>query len=163
MKDNEGRSTSAVVIGVGSDHGDDQLGWQAVRLLRRHARFTQKAVEVQDTTRLIDHLAGCDHLVVVDACWGGAAPGTISRLPWPNPGIELQQGNSTHGVGVADALRLAEQLGVLPRRVVVFGVEGADYQPAGDMSPAVREVLPELVERVVEELESKEHGAGSRE
>jgi hydrogenase maturation protease len=158
MDDFSQQSTPAVVIGIGSSHGDDQLGWHAVQMLRRHPRFAHRAVEVQETTRLIDHLTGCDYLVVVDASSSGMSPGTITRLPWPDMRIELQQGNSTHGVGVADALRLAEQLGVLPERVVVFAVEGENYEPVGELSVAVCQALPALVEQVIDELE---RGAGS--
>jgi hypothetical protein len=42
-------------------------------------------------------------------------------------------------------------------------VEGADYQPAGEVSPVVRQALPELVEQVVEEVEGRVQGAGGRE
>ena len=105
MNDSNQRSTPAVVIGVGSSHGDDQLGWQAVDKLRRHPQFTQHAVEVQETTRIIDQLAGYTCLVFVDACCSGVSAGTITRPTWPDRSIGLQHGQSTHGVGVADAPR----------------------------------------------------------
>jgi hydrogenase maturation protease len=149
------QSMPAVVIGIGSDHGDDQAGWQVVRMLRDDPRFKHKAVEVGETTCLIDHLAGCEHLVVVDASSSGAPPSTISRLTWPSAVVQLHEANSTHGVGVADALRLAEQLGRLPRRVVLFGVEGVSFEPASDMSPAVYRALPAVVDRVIEELDEE--------
>lgn len=153
MNDESQRPTAAVVVGIGSSHGDDQLGWQVVAMLRRHPRFRHQAVEIEETTRMIDYLPGCSHLVVVDASSGGAPPGTITRVPWPDKRIEIQHGDSTHGMSVGDALRLADQLGLLPADVVIFAVQGGHYEPAADMSPAVLAALPELVDRVVEELE----------
>jgi Ni,Fe-hydrogenase maturation factor len=53
--------------------------------------------------------------------------------------------NSTHGFSVADELKLAKQLGTLPRRLIFFGVEIGEVNWKDKISPALEEKLPQLV------------------
>ena len=141
-----------LVVGVGSDHGDDQVGWRVVESLWLHPHFAGRAIAVSELTRLIYQLDGCTQLVIVDACQSGAPVGTITRLAWPDCRIELQHGRSSHGIGVCEALRLAEQLGLLPERVVLLGVEVKSCEPGDELSPAVRRAVDVLVSQVVEDV-----------
>ncbi len=59
--------------------------------------------------------------------------------------------SSTHAFGVGDAVELARALGRLPARVVVYGVEGADFTAGAPLSAAVESA----VEHVVDELEEE--------
>jgi hydrogenase maturation protease len=52
----------------------------------------------------------------------------------------------------AEALALAETLGMLPPRVVVFGIEAASVEPALGLSHAVAAAIPGVVDRILEEL-----------
>jgi hypothetical protein len=67
--------------------------------------------------------------------------------------------NSTHGFSVADELKLAGQLGVLPKRLIFFGVEIGEVNWKETISPALESKLPQLVsnlsflvERILEAL-----------
>jgi Ni,Fe-hydrogenase maturation factor len=54
--------------------------------------------------------------------------------------------------GVADAVRLAAALNMLPRRLIAFGVEAADIGFGPGLSPAVAAAVPELVQAVLAEF-----------
>jgi hydrogenase maturation protease len=141
------------VLGVGSPHGDDRAGWEVVARLRREAPPGVEAAVLNQPLRLLEHLDGCSCLILVDACRTGAEPGTVVRLAWPAcPPGGMGAGSSTHGVGMAAALGLAEALGRLPTRVVLLGVETGRCDPGASLSPPVRAALPGLYKRVLEEV-----------
>jgi hydrogenase maturation protease len=58
---------------------------------------------------------------------------------------------STHGLGIPDAVRLAEAAGRVPTRLVVFAVEVADIGFGAGLSAAVAGCLPGLSQAVLAE------------
>jgi hydrogenase maturation protease len=147
--------TRHVVIGVGNDYrGDDGAALAVVRRLEGEAPadVTVRAFE-QEPTRLIDGLVGAESAVVVDAVASGAEPGTLHRFDAsaePIPARVFR--SSTHAFGVGEAIELARALGKLPRRVVVYGIEGASFAAGEGLSPAVAEAVELAVAAVLEEL-----------
>ena len=118
------------MIGIGSPHGDDQLGWRLAEELARSGRSGVLARAVSTPIDLLDHLDGCDALIVIDACDAGLAPGAVVVHEWP-VAIEACGRASSHGLGVDSVLRLAGSLGNLPARVVLIGVQKTRCEPAG--------------------------------
>jgi hydrogenase maturation protease len=139
------------ILAVGSPHGDDRAGWEVVERLRREAPGLDAAV-LHDPVGLLDYLEGCTRLVLMDACQSGAEPGTIRRLTWPAAELKQTDGASTHGLGVVNALALAEALGRLPPRVILFCIEAWGCEPGAALSPSVRDALPKLYQRVLAEI-----------
>ena len=77
--------------------------------------------------------------MLVDAVRSGAAPGTstastVADRPLP---AGLRSSTSTHAVGIGEAIELARALGRLPRRLVVYGVEGRRFDAGAALSPDV--------------------------
>lgn len=102
-----------------------------------------------DATVLMERWAGERHVVIVDAAFSGAAPGTVSRFDAsaaPLPERSLR--SSTHAFGVHDAIELARTLGRLPERVEVYAIEGADFSAGHAMTPAVEHATRTLAERL---------------
>ncbi|MGE5757027.1 MAG: hydrogenase maturation protease [Planctomycetaceae bacterium] len=132
------------VVGVGSPHGDDQVGWRLAEGLADETGSGLEAVVIADPIDLLVHLDGCESLIVLDACRTGRPPGTVTCLTWPDGGLETTGGRSTHGYGVASALALAHALGRLPPSVILFAVEAGVCEPAAELSPEVRRSLPEV-------------------
>jgi hydrogenase maturation protease len=147
-------SGSVRIVGIGSPHGDDQVGWRLVALLSGQPGLGAQLVSVAGAAALLDHLDGCCRLILVDACVTGLAPGSITRLEWPDARISCQHSRTTHDLSVADALHLASRLGRLPARVAIYGVEIDSWQPAAEMSQVVSHVLPELARRIIDEVRS---------
>jgi hydrogenase maturation protease len=141
------------VLGVGSPHGDDIAGWWVVELLSGREDVSAECVAIS-AGQLLDYLPGCERAILIDACQSGREPGTITRLTWPDSRIAAQHRRSTHALGIGEALALAQTLGRLPSRVVLFGIEISHCQPGAPLHPLVEWALPELARRVVEELNS---------
>jgi hydrogenase maturation protease len=143
------------VVGVGSPLGDDALAWEVVQNLRERPEL-RPDVEVYIVAggqRILDVLDGRGTLLLVDAVATGARPGTIHRFEWPDGRVEAMRPGSTHDLRPAEALRLAAALQIAPPRVVVFGIEVDNVDPQPGLSPFVIAAVPELVRRLVEELE----------
>jgi hydrogenase maturation protease len=145
-----------VVIGVGNTlRGDDAVGLAVLERLRGRVPADVQVVECeQEPSRLLDAWGGADVAFVVDACASGEAPGTIHRFDAgddPLPARVFR--SSTHAFGVGDAVELARALDRLPRRVVVFGVEGGRFTAGAGLSPAVESAVERVAEHVVRELE----------
>lgn len=112
------------IVGLGSDQGDDAVGWSVVKAVNR--KLQNPAIQgrcVATGAALLELLDGQGTLVVVDAVCSGGVPGTLHRLTWPIDRLERMRHWSTHGLGLAEALPLAQTLGLLPPRVEVWGVE----------------------------------------
>jgi hydrogenase maturation protease len=145
-------SWTTVVAGVGSPFGDDQAGWRLVEMLQRRPNLPAGLIKVHEATQLLDALDGCSKLIVVDACRGVCTVGAVTRLEWPDPRIARRHSHSTHGVGVCDALRLAEQLGRLPPLVEIFGIEVGECEPGHEMCLEVLRAVEELADVIWGEL-----------
>lgn len=138
------------MFGIGSPHGADRVGWMITERLGKHDQC-RAAVHILSTpVQLLDHLDGCDVAIIVDACQTNAPVGTIFRLTWPDSRIADHQSLSSHGIGLCEALKLAEQLGRLPKRVVLYGLEVATNQDHSSDQSIIG--IDELERRVLDEL-----------
>lgn len=141
-----------VVAGFGSPHGDDQVGWKVISKLSQRPYLPARVVRIREGTQLIHELAGCEKLIVVDACCGSGSPGSISCYWWPDPRITLHRDRSTHEIGVCSALALAQQLGKLPSVVHVYGIEIGVAALSGGISGDLIRAVDDLAEVIVAEI-----------
>jgi hydrogenase maturation protease len=139
-----------LVIGVGNElRGDDAAGIAVARRLRETADLDVRELQ-SEPTRLLDAWQGRDAVVLVDTMRSGAQPGAIRRLDASQTRLPSDVGGSTstHAVGLGEALELARTVGRLPRRVVVYAIEGRSFEAGAPMSDAVRSRIEELADRV---------------
>lgn len=145
------------IVGLGSPHGDDRLGWVVVGALRRSAvlaALPERTLTIrkrdQPVTGLLQGLEGLTMLIIIDAVSAGTAAGTLHRLSGETIGCTAGV-LSSHGFGLAAALELGRAIGCLPPQVVVFGLEIADTTGEA-LSPAVMAAVPDLVAAVEREV-----------
>ncbi|MBK1672261.1 hypothetical protein CKO35_02875 [Ectothiorhodospira shaposhnikovii] len=121
------------VIGIGSPHGDDALGWEAARYLARLPGIADHLrIDCLDRpgTGLIQAISGETAVILLDAMEAGLPAGTVRRLS----ADELMAGVgavSSHALGVAESLALARVLGVLPNAVHIIGIQAGLAAPLG--------------------------------
>ena len=143
------------ILGVGSPFGDDRAGWEACTQLcaRSHVAALVPEPEIRALDRpgllLVEHFAGTDGVILIDAVRSGAAIGTIHCLDGDGLG-RVRPWLSSHAGGVMEAVDLARALGDLPLRLRIFGIEADPTNGREFLSPAVSAALPELV-RLVED------------
>jgi hydrogenase maturation protease len=135
---------SATVIGFGNEwRGDDAAGIEVARRLGG-------TVLSGEPIGLVEALDGTAEVVLVDAVSSGAPAGTVhvfeagsERLP-----TALFGAASTHALGLAEAVELARSLGRLPRRVLVYGIEGGSFDFGEGLSPEIAAAVDQVVEEV---------------
>ena len=144
-----------LLIGVGHEgRRDDAAGVRAARLVRALLWPRARMVECAGgATALLEAWRGEPAVVVVDAMSSGAAAGTVQRLDVSREPLhaELFRG-STHGLGLAEAVELARSLGQLPRSLVIYGIEGADFGLGTRLSYPVECAVREAALLISEEL-----------
>ena len=151
-----GAAVRVHVIGIGTARADDAAGLAVAELLA--SRPLPDGVVVMRCARplpdLLDALDGADAAVLVDAARTGGAPGAIRRLA-PDDLARLRS-PSSHGLGVAQALALANALGRAPARVAVVAIE-AEQMACDALSPAVAAAIAAAADaalRIARELQS---------
>lgn len=145
-----------LVIGIGNDYrGDDAIGLAVVRALRARKIERVRLMESDgDCTTLFEAWKQADMVILVDAVFSGAAPGTIHRVDTRTQALpEGCTFSSTHAIGIAEALRLARTLGQLPPCVIVYGIEGENFATGEDLSPSLKRVVQRVVERIMADIQ----------
>jgi hydrogenase maturation protease len=142
-----------LIVGVGSPHGDDAVGWLALDRLREKVDSSVRLVPLREPVDMTFHLVGCRRLWILDGCRSGSPAGSVFRLVWPDQRVQFTTSPSSHGVNIDTALRLSEALGRLPSSVVIFTVELADSQPGAPVAAEVAAALSTIEDRVLAELD----------
>jgi hydrogenase maturation protease len=143
---------SVHVIGLGSPHGDDGLGWAALDALARRRLLPglHLHARVDPATELLAVLGQARHAILVDAIVDDGPEGRVVRCG-PEALQDRPATASSHGVSVDVVLALARALGTAPERIELIGltVRAERTQPGADLSPAIRAALPALVDAVL--------------
>jgi len=151
---------SAVVIGVGNPfRRDDGIGPAlAARISEVNLPGVTVITSDGEPSRLLDAWSGAELAVVVDAIrQDGGVAGQLHRYAVtdsPTVGWAPTGSASTHGLGIDEAIHLAQVMDLMPVRLVVFAVEAADIGYGEHLSQPVSASLPELIEIVLAELRS---------
>jgi hydrogenase maturation protease len=149
-----------LIVGIGNpERGDDAIGHEVVRLLRgRLPAGVELLHHAGEATAILDCLQGVEIAFLVDAAVSGAEPGRVRRFDaagraLPSGLAEL----SSHGFGLAQAIELARALGTMPRRCIVYAIEGRQFAPGTPLSSEAAGAAAEVADRILEELRATEH------
>lgn len=156
-----GGPCKVLVVAVGNpDRADDGVASQvAARLAGRLPDGASIALRGADIAGLIDAFAGLDALICVDAVAPIDAVGRIHRIDASVEDLPRWGAlPSSHSCGLPETIALARALGALPKRVVVYGVEGACFDVGAPMTPEVAAAVAATADQVVQELAAMSRG-----
>ena len=145
-----------LVIGMGNpDRGDDGIGIAALRKIAEKNFPDAKTIEiVSGGLSLVDAWAGATRVVVLDAVSSGAKAGAIFRVDARKKILPTKFFRcSTHDFGVAEAVEMSRSLGQLPASLVIYGVEGKNFELGAGLSPEAEKAVEAVVERLTKELQ----------
>lgn len=150
------------IIGIGNrTAGDDAVGVFAAR----HARIAAgPGVDVIEAgmagLAILDLMEGADQVFLIDAVRSGQPEGTILRMEIPRDLDRMKllawsaATCSTHAFGLADALTMGSALGLLPARLIVYGIELSHLTMGAPLSDRARQAARLVGERIRDELAS---------
>ena len=153
----------ACVVGIGSPHGNDSAGWRVAESLEGLLPESVRVVASVEPTRVLSLLSEYDRVWIVDACRSEQQAGEITRFAWPDERIDRKWSLSGHGVGLAEALDLAETLGSLPSKTVLYTINidkcCVPEVPENDLSEEIVEAVQKVRDLLREEIggEQKEY------
>jgi len=145
----------SLLIGVGNEfRNDDALGILVAREIRRRNIPGVAVVERSgEGTALMEAWASAAQIIIVDAIFPAKSPGEIHRLDAVQE--EIPRGffhYSSHTFGVAEAVAMAKQLGTLPARLILYGIEGKEFGEGVGLSDQVLRSIPALIAMIEEDL-----------
>jgi hydrogenase maturation protease len=138
-----------LILGVGNPlMGDDGAGIEAARMLNESALPENVTVIDAGTPGwgLVEFIKDWPSVVIVDAVRLGLKPGQWQRFDANEFRLIANQGEiSLHDTDIAGGLALAQELDLLPEKVIIYGIEPESIHQGMRLSPSVRAGLPGLV------------------
>ena len=144
------------IIGIGSHHGVDRLGWIICDQLR-DIQWPQD-IDIQTCrtpAQLPALLRGCDNAIVLDAIVTGHNAGQVMSLSITELEHQTQNCYSSHGFGVIEAIELAQALEQLPAVLQILGISVTDADQ--DAVVISTTALPHVQQAILEFQRSLQH------
>jgi len=146
---------SALIIGIGNElRRDDGVGVEVARQIDElNIAGTRILLHSGEGASLLEHFQEADLILLVDAVKSDSPPGTVFYLDAGTSQIPGDFFNySTHAFSVAEAVEMARVLNKLPRRLLIYGIEGADFSAGIGLTEAVQLSVDNVVTRIEREL-----------
>jgi hydrogenase maturation protease len=148
-----------IVVGIGNILlRDEGIGCHVVHALESRLVGTLPGVQIIDggtCPDLLQLLGDADKLVIVDAVKGGGMPGQIYRFHPEDITLEQKPLLSLHDMSLVDSLKLMQlwhpgSIGI--REAVIIGVEPGELNWGLELSPELRERMPQIIDVILSEL-----------
>ncbi|WP_395166520.1 hydrogenase maturation protease [Francisella salimarina] len=148
-----------LILGIGSPFADDQFGWFVADKLAevvREKNIQNITVESADRPglNLLTFLdSGYDKIILIDAVYAKVTPG--SEFYFKAKDI-LSFGGflSSHSVGVAPSLALADAIGMDISNIEFYGVEGQRiFEKDEILSDIVRNAIESMSKNIISKLD----------
>lgn len=141
------------LVGIGSFHGCDSVGWQiATSVLQRPPSDCDIRLALAPAD-ILDWIQPYQTLHVCDACSGSASVPTIHRWQWPDAQVEHLAWHGTHDLSLPSVLELAVALGLAPAEIILWGIEIPSEVCRADSSSAVNQIVSVAADRIRQDLE----------
>ena len=148
-----------VVIGVGNLLlKDEGIGIHTVQALQElDLPPDVKLIDGGTSPDIIAYTRAGDKLIIVDAAKAGGEPGTIYRFKPEDLAEEKASLASAHELGVVHNLKLISLSGNEPGEIVIIGIEPKEIEWGTELSPELRQKVPQIVKVVLKEMGLPEH------
>lgn len=146
-----------VLITIGNQlRGDDGLSRTLCDSLPQELSSAVCRFDLGNYTNFIgDCLRGHRAAIIIDATQTGSAPGTVSLIDlrdYASAGRTLEV-KASHGLSLADELRIAASSQTLPEKILFFGVEIESWGWSQNLSKTMEALLSLITEKLANEIE----------
>ena len=146
------------ILGIGSPFGDDQLGWEVIKLLQQKTSLhplipNQLQLNYYDRPGLylLELMQDAHCVFLIDAIKTGAKIGTIHCFE--NQAIEqIKTTLSSHSLGVASAMLMGRALQTLPNHVILYGIEIDEVLSEFNLSTPIINAIQALSTRIEQDI-----------
>ena len=141
-----------LLIGIGNEfRSDDGIGLIIVRQIQNTQLSSIFVKEASgEGAALMEAWQGYENVIIVDAMVSGAKPGTILIIDANKETVPANVFHySTHAFGAAEAIELAREMKLMPPRLLMYGIEGANFSAGITISQAVQESAHHVLEQIL--------------
>lgn len=146
------------IIAVGNSlYGDDGIGAAVLEEVRAGKSFpAAELLDMKtDALAMIDHFDSEGLHIIVDAVKMGKSPGTVVSFSPDDVDMVMQWDQlSLHGFGLAETFAMAKQIGKLPEKTIVIGVEPEQIDINNGLSAAVEQSVATVITKIAEVAEN---------
>jgi len=149
--------TPILIVGIGNEYrSDDAAGILVARAIEGENLPGVSVIEQSgDGAALMDRWKEAESVFLVDAVSSGAPPGTVYRIDARTEQLpEYLLPFSTHAFGVAQAVELARSMNNLPPKLIIFGIEGKDFDSGVNVSGQVMYSTRKVTQALLDEISS---------
>lgn len=152
------------VVGIGNILlRDEGIGCHVVRALEEIPLPDVEIIDGGTCPDVLQLLGDADKLVIVDAVKGGGMPGQIYRFHPEDITLEQKPLLSLHDMSLVDSLKLMQlwhpdKIGI--GETVIIGVEPKELNWGLELSPELRERMPEIIDAILSELNNTSPSKG---
>ena len=143
-----------MVIGIGSSHGDDQIGWKVIDELASREIGGLTLKKLATPFELIDEIDRANEVHIVDAVTCASEKVTRARYgDHQNNAVFAETKNQgTHDFGLLRSLELAESLGKPTDHITLWLGTGETFEPLTAMSKQATDSISECVSKILREI-----------
>jgi hydrogenase maturation protease len=142
-----------LVIGVGNPfRHDDGIGSEIIKILQLENNSNFVLIDGgTDSLALIDRLAEYKKAIIIDAVEMKKSPGAVKLFTPVEAKIKIKSDVlSTHGLGLAEMLKLIEQLNI-KTEIKIIGVQPKDISFGEGLSNEVKSQIPQILHLIRQE------------
>jgi hydrogenase maturation protease len=149
--------STIAVLGLGNILlRDEGVGVRVIETLQQRYTFSPPVTLIDGGTlgfALINEIADCKIVIVVDAVKAGNEPGTIYRFTRNDISLAATPlAVSVHDIGFLEALDQWKIMGINPE-VIFLGIEPEDMSSWGmELSDCIKTKIPILIDMVINEI-----------
>ena len=139
-----------LVIGVGNPfRGDDGIGSAIIKILRTENSPDFVLVDGgTDGLALLDQLAEYKKAIIIDAVQMLEAPGVVRLFVPEEARIKIKSDVlSTHGFGLAEMLKLADELNI-KTKIKIIGIQPKSIDFGEGLSDEIKNQIPQILKLI---------------
>lgn len=147
-----------VVLGLGNLLMEDEgVGIHALRTLQEEYSFEPQIELIDGGTSGLDLLPffkADGRMIMLDAMTFDQPPGTIGRVENEDILARLNTKTSVHHLGLSDLMAMARLTEVVPKEIILFGVQPESIELEVELTETVKNAIPKLIVYVIEQLKA---------
>lgn len=146
-----------LIIGIGNEYrSDDRIG---LFIADKIHEKNQPGVTVEkasgEGTALMDLWKEKSCVIIIDAVSSNSSPGKVHRFNAHEESIPSKTFQcSTHNLSLVEAIELSRSLNSLPKKLIIFGIEGKDFSHGENISSEIKKLLDNIIKKIENEIES---------
>lgn len=142
-----------LVLGVGNPfRGDDIAGWAVIDALKGKVPDGVELIKVRgEISELLDFFGKYSIIYLIDACSMKAPLGFYQRIDAIQNSMPDTPQTSTHGLSISQAVDLAKIIKQMPSKLIVYAINGDQYNIGTTLSPSVAKAAQIVVQNILKE------------